>query len=144
MRRRHCELVTHCFQCVFVWERERDGVNVCQSSLPWPWFPQGCVQSSQSLCVCLCQERRARQWSWRMWSFISVSVCHALRTTAPSLSSPLTARASSCPTASTLQWGHINVIKRAHSFHIRSNDMTTQKVSLFYCFYTLWCSFLLY
>ncbi len=56
------------------------------------------------VCPCVCQERRVRRWSWRMWSFISVSVCHASRTTAPSLSSPLTARASSCPTASTLQW----------------------------------------
>lgn len=59
------------------------------------------------VCVCVCQERKVRRWSWRMWSFISVSVCHASRTTAPSPSFPPTARASSCPTASTLQWvGH--------------------------------------
>lgn len=103
-------------QCVCV----REWVNVCQSSLPWPWFPQGCLEGSQSsLCisvcvlfvcclrVCVCQERKVRRWSWRMWSFISVSVCHASRTTAPSPSFPPTARASSCPTASTLQWvGH--------------------------------------
>lgn len=128
--------------CVCLREREMKWMFVSHHYLDLD-FPKA-VYKALNLCVCLCQERRARQWSWRMWSFISVFVCHALRTTVPSLSSPLTARASSCPTASTLQWGHINVIKRAHSFHIRSNDMTTQKVSLFYCFCTLWCSFLLY
>lgn len=70
--------------------------------------PPLCISVCASLCLFVsCQGRRVRRWSWKMWSSISVSVCHASRTTAPFLSSLLTARASSCPTVSTPQWeGH--------------------------------------
>lgn len=78
--------------------RLREGLSIFLCVFLWVHF----------FCLCVfCQGRRVRRWSWRMWSSISASVCHASRTTAPFLSSLLTARASSCPTASTPRWeGH--------------------------------------
>lgn len=110
---------------VFVWVCMCEGLSKCFVShhyldldfppkAAWKTFIFFCVCISVCVyclfvCVRACQERKVRQWSWRTWSFISASVCRASRTTAPSLSSPPTARASSCPTASTPQWvGHTN------------------------------------